>query len=111
MTCSITTQCRQCIGYFKVIRSYERSKDASYLRSQLFDLISELLALARVLPFGRLLTFNDLQQVQVLLFQLFLLGEQLVETANEAKVTKVYGATMVVNRCCLRKETSTLKVS
>lgn len=56
--------------------------EISYLGAQLFDLVGELLALARVLPFCRLFAFHDLQQVQVLLFELLFLREQLVETAK-----------------------------
>jgi hypothetical protein len=46
----------------------------------LFDFIRQFLALARVLPLGRLLALHNLQQVQMLLFQLFLLRQELVET-------------------------------
>jgi hypothetical protein len=47
----------------------------------LFDFVGQFLALAGVLPLGRLLALHDLQQVQMLLLQLFLLRQELVETA------------------------------
>lgn len=55
----------------------------SYLRSQLLDLVGQLFALLGVLPLGRLLALDDLQQVQVFLFQLLLLQQQLVEAEME----------------------------
>lgn len=61
------------------------SNDRYYLRSELFDFVRQFLALARVLPLGRLLALHNLQQVQMLLFQLFLLRQELVETDNRKK--------------------------
>lgn len=52
----------------------------SYLGSELFDLVGQLFALTRVLPLGRLLALDDLQQVQVFLFEFLFLRQQLVET-------------------------------
>lgn len=53
---------------------------ATYLSSELFDFIVELLALLRVLPFGRLLALDYLQQVKMFLLQLLFLGQHFVET-------------------------------
>jgi hypothetical protein len=51
-----------------------------YLRSKLFDFIRQFLTLARVLPFGRFFTLHNLQEMQMFLFQLFLLRQKFVET-------------------------------
>ena len=62
--------------FFAVVRlSYTR-----YLRSKLFDFIRQFLTLARVLPFGRFFTLHNLQEMQMFLFQLFLLRQKFVET-------------------------------
>jgi hypothetical protein len=59
----------------------------------LFDFVRQFLALARVLPLGRLLALHNLQQVQMLLFQLFLLRQELVETDNLKKKKNFFFST------------------
>jgi hypothetical protein len=59
----------------------------------LFDFVRQFLALARVLPLGRLLALHNLQQVQMLLFQLFLLRQELVETDNRKKKKNFFFST------------------
>jgi hypothetical protein len=54
----------------------------TYLGTKLLDLRSQLLTLLSVLPFGCLLTLDDLQQVKMFLFQLLLLQQKFVEAGN-----------------------------
>lgn len=56
-----------------------RSDMTTDLGPQLFYLRRQFLALLSVLPLGRLLALDDLQQVQVLLLELLLLQQQFVE--------------------------------
>jgi hypothetical protein len=65
----------------------------------LFDFVRQFLALARVLPLGRLLALHNLQQVQMLLFQLFLLRQELVETDNRKKKKNFFFSTHKQTKC------------
>lgn len=58
---------------------YDDTSNMTDLSSELFYFHRQFLALLSVLPLGRFLAFNDLQQVQVLLFELLLLQQQFVE--------------------------------
>ena len=56
---------------------------------ELLDLLCELLAVLRVLPLGRLLALDHLQQVEVLLFQLLHQQMQFVEAGRKKKPGKL----------------------
>jgi hypothetical protein len=60
----------------------------SYLSAQLFDFRGKFLALLSVLPLGRLFALDNLEEVQVLLFQLFLLQQKLVEAETRQGARK-----------------------
>jgi hypothetical protein len=53
-----------------------------YLGAKLLNLRSQFLALLGVLPLGCLLALDNLQQVQMFLFQFLFLEKQLVEAGN-----------------------------
>jgi hypothetical protein len=58
------------------------------LSTKFSDLRCELFALLRVLPLCRLFTLDNLQQMNMLLFELLLLQQQLVKTFSISCATR-----------------------
>lgn len=61
------------------MRQIYNTADMTNLRSEFFYFRRQFLALLGILPLGRFLALDDLQQVQVLLLELLLLQQQFVE--------------------------------
>lgn len=74
------------------------------LRSEFFYFRRQFFTLLSVLPLGRFLALDDLQQVQVLLFELLLLQQQFVEARIniQEKESHVNDLTRLCSMCRIK---------